>query len=65
MQSQLQESFYVVLESEIKACIDSFITIKNMHKDHKKGFMKYFKAYLLDIKEVNVKARCVFCWSGI
>eukprot|EP01041_Mallomonas_annulata_P013465 gene13465-28533_t len=61
--SQVQESFYHLLEPEITACITAFTQIKGMHKHHKKELSKFAKAYLLDTRELNVKTRCVFCWS--
>ena len=64
-QHQLQENFYAVLEPEINALVSFNNLIKEAHPHHKKRLTKYAKTYLLDVAELNMKSRCVFCWTGL
>jgi hypothetical protein len=63
-----QQMFYTFLEPEVLACQKGFQLIKSPNlaqKLHKKKFLKFSNYYLLDKLELNTKARCVFCWTGI
>jgi hypothetical protein len=62
-QAQLQDAFYMLYEPEVEACTSALTIVKGKHKDYIKMIPKFSKTYLLDRLELNVKSRCVFCWS--
>jgi len=63
-QHQLQANFYSILEPEVEAVVAFHNLITGSHPDHKKKLKKFANAYLLDVTELNMKSRCVFCWTG-
>jgi len=62
-QSQLQDAFYAFSDPEVGAVSSAMGVVHGLHKDHAKGLPKFASTYLLDVLELNVKSRCVFCWS--
>jgi hypothetical protein len=62
-QAGLQDAFYALYEPEVAAVTSALTIVKGLHKDHIKKIPKFAKTYLLDRLELNVKSRCVFCWS--
>lgn len=41
----------------------ALLSIRGLHADLVKKIPKFTDTYLLDRLELNVKSRCVFCWS--
>ena len=62
-QAQLQDALYAFSDPEVGAVSSALSIVHGLHKDHAKGIPKYASTYLLDVLELNVKSRCVFCWS--
>jgi hypothetical protein len=63
-QEQLRDAMYTLYEPEVQTAEHLFTSLKTTQKIHKKKFKKFVGNYLLDVLELNEKARTVFYWSG-
>lgn len=54
---------YALYEPEVQTVKSILMALPGLHRDHVKKFPKFSSTYLLDVVELNVKARCLFCWS--